>query len=166
MSTYGRILSYGKPYHRYLPQYVIFAFLAIIFGLANLALLKPLFTVIFESKTDEQLREIAQSSSGNLTLSSLEALFYEKLIQVKETYGKGSTLIYVSIIIGSSALLANLFTYLANLMINYMRADAIKKLRSSVYKNTTHLHLGFFSAERKGDIMSSCLLYTSDAADD
>lgn len=154
MSTYGRILSFAKPYHRYLPQYVIFAFLAIIFGLANLALLKPLFTVIFDSKSDEQLQAIAEAGRNGLNLQTLESLFYEKLIAVREQYGERSTLIYVSIVIGTSALFANLFTYLANVTVNYLRADAIKKLRSTVYQNTTGLHLGFFSGERKGDIMS------------
>jgi len=154
MSTYGRILSYGKPYHRYLPQYLIFAVLAIVFGLANLALLKPLFTVIFESKTDEQLKSIAEANKGGLSLQALESLFYGRLIEIKETYGQRGSLIFVSIVIGVSALLANIFTYLANVTINYLRADAIKKLRSTVYENTTKLHLGFFSGERKGDIMS------------
>ena len=154
MSTYGRILSFAKPYHRYLPQYVIFAFLAIIFGLTNLALLKPLFTVIFETKTAEELNALASTPWSGLNISSMEGIFYSKLIDVKEAYGKSSILIYVSIVIGFSALLANLFTYLANVTINYMRADAIQKLRSKVYNNTSRLHLGFFSGERKGDIMS------------
>ena len=154
MSTYGRILSFAKPYHRYLPQYVIFAFLAIIFGLANLALLKPLFTVIFETKTTEALEEIANAPRNGLNLKSLESIFYAKMLEVRALYGKSSTLIYVSIVIGISALLANVFTYLANVTINYLRADAIQKLRSKVYNNTSRLHLGFFSGERKGDIMS------------
>lgn len=154
MSTYGRILSFGKPYHRYLPQYLIFAILAITFGLTNLALLKPLFTVIFESKTDQELLAIAEANKGGLSLQSIESIFYSKLIEVKETYGQSSSLIYVSIVIGISALLANIFTYLSNVVISYMRADAIKKLRYTVYENTTKLHLGFFSGERKGDIMS------------
>jgi len=154
MSTYGRILSFAKPYHRYLPQYVIFAFLAIIFGLANLALLKPLFTVIFETKTTEALEEIANAPRNGLNLQTLESIFYSKMLEIRDVYGKSSTLIYVSVIIGISALLANVFTYLANVTINYLRADAIQKLRSKVYNNTSRLHLGFFSGERKGDIMS------------
>ena len=60
MSTYGRILSYAKPYHRYFPQYIVFALLAIIFGLTNLALLEPLFTIIFETKDAEsELNEVS-----------------------------------------------------------------------------------------------------------
>ena len=61
---------------------------------------------------------------------------------------------YVSLIIGASALLSNVFTYLSNVVMGYMRADVIQKIRNKVFKNTTGLHLSFFAGERKGDIMS------------
>lgn len=154
MSTYGRIISFAKPYHRYFPQYAVFAFLAIIFGLANLALLKPLFTVIFETKTAEELAQIASRPWTGLNLSSLEAAFYDKMLAFKDRYGEKSVLIYVSLIIGGSALLSNIFTYVSNVIMGYMRADVINKIRNKVFKNTSGLHLGFFSGERKGDIMS------------
>jgi len=154
MSTYGRILSYAKPYHRYLPQYVVFALLAIIFGLANLALLKPLFTVIFESKSAEELEALARIPWTGFNRSSLEGLFYARLLAFKAEYGDSSVLLYVSLIIGTSALLSNIFTYLSNVIMGYLKADVIYKIRNKVFKNTSGLHLGFFSGERKGDIMS------------
>ena len=154
MSTYGRILSFGKPYQRYLPQYVIFALLAILFGLANLALLKPLFTVIFNTKDAEDLSRLAATPWTGFNLKSLEGLFYHRMLSFKESYGEKSILIYVSLIIGASALLSNVFTYLSNVIMGYLRADVIKKIRDKVFENTTGLHLGFFAGERKGDIMS------------
>lgn len=154
MSTYGRIISYAKPYHRYFPQYVVFALLAIIFSLTNLALLEPLFTVIFETKTQEELAELAQVGQFEWSLTHLKGLFYQKLISVRDEFGRSSVLIYVSIVIGTSALLSNLFTYLSNVTIGYLRADVIQKIRTAVFSNTSGLHLGFFAGERKGDIMS------------
>ena len=127
MSTYGRILSYAKPYHRYFPQYIVFALLAIIFSLTNLALLEPLFTVIFETKDAEALQKLAYGSESKSILSSAKSLFYQKLIQVRDTYGKEKILIYVSLVIGMSALLSNLFTYLSNVVMGYVRADVIQK---------------------------------------
>lgn len=154
MSTYGRIISFAKPYHRYLPQYITFAFLAIIFGLANLAFLGPLLTVIFETKDQEELLEMANSEGLSFGVDYLKALFYQNLIDFKVANGPQGALIYVSVIIGISALLSNLFTYIANVIVNYMRADLIEKIRNKVFNNTSRLHLGFFTGERKGDIMS------------
>lgn len=154
MSTYGRIISFAKPYHRYFPQYIVFALLAIIFSLLNLALLKPLFEVIFETKTREELAEMAAVGNFELSMSYFEGLFYQKLIEVNEAFGRKSVLIYVSLVIGTSALLSNLFTYLSNVIMGYMRAEVIQKIRNKVFLNTSGLHLGFFAGERKGDIMS------------
>ena len=154
MSTYGRIISFAKPYHRYFPQYVVFALLAIIFSLMNLALLQPLFQVIFETKTQEELAELAAIGDFELSRSYFTGLFYQKLLEVRDIYGKNSVLIYVSIVIGTSALLSNLFTYLSNVIMGYMRAEVIQKIRDKVFENTSSLHLGFFAGERKGDIMS------------
>lgn len=154
MTTYLRILSFAKPYHKYFPQYVVFALFAILFSLINLALIEPLFTVIFETKTPEELGAMAKVSEGSSTLSSIKALFYQKLIDVRDTYGKSSVLIYVSIVVAISAFLSNLFTYLSNVIIGYMRSDLINKLRNKVFNSATGLHLGFFAGERKGDIIS------------
>ena len=48
MQTYLRILSYARPYGRFIPVYIGYTLLAIVFGLMNFTLLKPLFDVIFE----------------------------------------------------------------------------------------------------------------------
>lgn len=154
MSTYGRIISFAKPYQRYFPQYIVFALLAIIFSLTNLALLEPLFTVIFETKTQKELAKLATVGDFEFSGSYFKGLFYQKLIAVRDTYGKSSMLIYVSIVIGTSALLSNLFTYFSNVIMGYMRAEVIQKIRDKVFHNTSGLHLGFFAGERKGDIMS------------
>ena len=130
MSTYGRIISYAKPYHRYFPQYIVFALLAIIFGLTNLALLEPLFTVIFETKDAEQLQKLATTQDSGSILASAKRLFYEKLLVVRDTYGKEKVLIYVSLVIGISALLSNVFTYISNVILSIVRADLIQKIRN------------------------------------
>lgn len=154
MSTYGRIISFAKPYHRYLPQYVVLALLAIIFSLTNLALLEPLFTVIFETKTQEEIAELAAIGQFEMTMTYFKGLFYHNLIDVRDTFGKDSVLIYVSIVIGISALLSNMFTYFSNVIMGYLRAEVIQKIRNKVFLNTSGLQLGFFAGERKGDIMS------------
>lgn len=154
MSTYGRIISYAKPYHRYFPQYIVFALLAIIFSLTNLALLEPLFTVIFETKDAEELQKLASATEGSSFLSSAKELFYQQLIKVRDTYGNEKVLIYVSLVIGISALLSNIFTYFSNVIMGYVRADVIERIRNSVFESTSGLHLGFFAGERKGDIIS------------
>lgn len=153
MKTFRRILAFAKPYHKHFPQYFLFATLAIIFSLTNLALLEPLFSIIFEN-TKEGLDPVATVGDQVGFLDQLKGILYEKLIYLRDTYGKSSSLIYVSVIIAISALLSNLFTYLSNVTMGIVKANVVQKIRTKVFKNTTNLHLNFFSGERKGDIMS------------
>ncbi|WP_339608224.1 ABC transporter ATP-binding protein [uncultured Roseivirga sp.] len=153
MKTFRRILAFAKPYHKHFPQYFLFATLAIIFSLTNLALLEPLFSIIFEN-TKEGLDPVAAVGDQVGFLDQLKSILYEKLIYLRDTQGKSSSLIYVSIIIAISALLSNLFTYLSNVTMGVVRANVVQRIRTKVFKNTTNLHLNFFSGERKGDIMS------------
>lgn len=154
MKTFRRVLGFAKPYHTHFPQYATFALLAIIFGLLNLVLLEPLFTVIFETKDSAELAELATETPFGFNKTYFESAFYQKLIWARDTYGEASMLIFVSIIIGCSALLSNLFTYISNVIMGVVRANVIQRVRNRVFLNTTGLHLDFFSGERKGDIMS------------
>lgn len=154
MKTFRRVLGFAKPYHKHFPQYGVFAFLAIIFSLLNLVLLEPLFTVIFETKDATELAKLAAETPFGFNKTYFESEFYQKLIWARDTYGEASMLIYVSIVIGCSALLSNLFTYISNVIMGVVRANVIQRVRNKVFLNTTGLHLDFFSGERKGDIMS------------
>ena len=154
MKTFFRILGYAKPWHKHFPQYTLFSLLSILFNLANLALLQPLFAVIFDTMDAATLAEKTRELPFALELEYFESLFYRKLQDVATTYGKGSTLIFVSVVIGVSALMSNLFTYISNVIMSVVRANVIRRVRDNVFHNTTSLHLGFFSGERKGDIMS------------
>ena len=118
-----------------------------------MALLEPLFSIIFEN-TKEGLDPVAAVGDQMGFLDRLKSVLYEKLTYLRDTQGKSSSLIYVSIIIAISALLSNLFTYLSNVTMGVVRANVVQRIRTKVFKNTTNLHLNFFSGERKGDIMS------------
>lgn len=154
MKTFRRVLGFAKPYHKHFPQYAVFAFLAIIFNLLNFTLLEPIFAIIFDTIKPEELEKLAKEVPRGLNKEYITSIFYQKFISIKDTYGKGSTLIYVSIVVAISALLSNLFTYISNVIMGVVRANVIQRVRNKVFLNTTGLHLDFFSGERKGDILS------------
>ncbi|MBM3169957.1 MAG: ABC transporter ATP-binding protein, partial [Bacteroidetes bacterium] len=68
MHTYFRILSYTRPYGKFIPMYLVYTLLAIVFGLLNFTLLKPLFDVIFEQVAPESLEKFRQLPSFELSL--------------------------------------------------------------------------------------------------
>ncbi|MFC2187463.1 ABC transporter ATP-binding protein [Fulvivirgaceae bacterium LMO-SS25] len=154
MKTYLRILTYAKPYGKYLPRYIFFATLAIIFGLLNYALLKPLFDVVFEQVDIEQIAQYKEPIEFSLSLDYFMHTFNHFLVKASETQGKMGTLKYVCAVIVFSVLLANVFTYVSNVLLAKIRAKVIEKLRMDIFDKASELHLGYFTNERKGDLMS------------
>ncbi|MEB2778249.1 ABC transporter ATP-binding protein [Algoriphagus sp. D3-2-R+10] len=154
MKTYLRILSYAKPYGKFVPTYIIYAFLSIVFGLLNFTLLKPLFDVIFEQVDPESLTQYADKPEFSFSIEYFTHLFNYNFLQVAEEYGKMGTLFYVCIIIVVSVFLSNLFTYLSGVVLAKVRAIVIKRMRMDIFEHVSSLHIGYFSNERKGDLMS------------
>lgn len=154
MNTYLRILSYAKPFRRYFPVYILYTLFAIIFGLLNFTLLKPLFDVIFEQVGPGDMDRYLAKPDFSFSVAYFLDLFNHYFLKISETYGKFGTLLYVCIIIVISVFLANLFTYLSGVVLAKVRAEIIKKMRMDIFIRVTGMHLGFFSNERKGDLMS------------
>jgi subfamily B ATP-binding cassette protein MsbA len=154
MNTYLRILSYARPFRRYFPIYVLYTLLAIIFGLLNFTLLKPLFDVIFEQVEPADLSRYIDKPTFSFSIDYFLHLFNHYFIQVADTYGKFGTLLYVCIIIVISVFLSNLFTYLSGVVLAKVRAEIIKKMRMNIFEQVSQMHIGYFSNERKGDLMS------------
>lgn len=154
MNTYLRILSYARPYRRYFPIYVLYTILAIVFGLLNFTLLKPLFDVIFEQVGPGEMDKYLTKPAFSFSLAYVMHMFNHYFLQIAEIYGKFGTLVYVCIIIVVSVFLSNLFTYLSGVVLAKVRAEVIKKMRLDIFQKTTQMHIGFFSNERKGDLMS------------
>lgn len=154
MKTLWRLLSYGQPFNFYLPQFIIYTFLGVVFGLLNLTLLKPLFDIIFNQMDPELLQSYSTKPVFSATLEYLIHAFYYYFIKVTEAFGDYGSLIFVCVVIVFSNLLANFFRYTAFVIVGIIRARIIRNLRQDLFNRLSRLHIGFFSDERKGDIMS------------
>ncbi|MGD9329556.1 MAG: ABC transporter ATP-binding protein [Cyclobacteriaceae bacterium] len=154
MKTLWRLLSYVRPLNFYLPQFFLYTFLGVLFGLLNLTLLKPLFDIIFNQIDPELLATYSSKPVFTPNFEYIIHAFYYYLIQVTTKFGDYGSLIFICIIIISSNLLANTFRYLSHIITGIIRAKTVMNLRQDFFSKVSHLHIGFFSSERKGDIMS------------
>ncbi len=159
MKTYLRILGFAKPLGNYVPQYILYTLLSIIFGILNYSLIKPLFDVIFEKVEREKIE--AYSIKPDFSFEELSGildyfihLFYYYFLQFIDAYGKLGSLGYICLIIVASVLLSNLFKYLSAVILAQIRANVIENLRKTAFERISFLHIGYFSNERKGDILS------------
>ncbi|MTI39879.1 ABC transporter ATP-binding protein, partial [Fulvivirga lutimaris] len=151
MKIFLRIFGYAKKLRLFVPQYVIFVLLSSIFSVFNLALIGPLLSVLFKEETDQTF---VKPESFELSISYIKDMFNYQFSTIIEQYGEKDALIFVCIVVLISVLFTNLFRYLSAIISARIRLDVVKYLRMDVYNKVSKMHLGFFSSERKGDLIS------------
>ncbi|RIJ37231.1 ABC transporter ATP-binding protein [Pontibacter oryzae] len=155
MKTYLRILQFAKPYSRFVPLYSIYTFLGIIFGLFNFTLIIPLLNVLFGEVGQDEAAAMAMSKPEfALNIEFFKDFFNYYFGQIILQQGREGALLFVCIMVVISVFLANLFRYLAFRIVGELRAHVVRNMRQTVYERVTQLHLGYFSNERKGDLMT------------
>jgi subfamily B ATP-binding cassette protein MsbA len=159
MKTYFRILQYARPFASFLPHYLVYTILGTFFGLANFTLIIPLLQVLFD-KTDR----VPQPSSEvvppfHFSLDWVRDTFNHFFASMLAAQGKLGALAFVCAIVVVSVLLSNLFRYLSLRLLAKVRTRVIRNFRQALYYRVMELQLGYFSSERKGDLLSR---FTSD----
>ena len=120
----------------------------------NMALLAPLLDVIFDQKGVEEFTEYTTKPDFTLSKDYFVGTFNFYMRESVEAYGKFGSLIYVCIVIIFSFLMSNIFKYLSAIVLAKAKADTIKNMRIDIYKSVSKLHVGYFTEQRKGDIIS------------
>lgn len=154
MNTYLRILSYARPWRKFVPSYIVFSILAVGFGVMNMALLKPLLDVIFDKNGIDKLADYASLPEFAFSKDYFVGTFNYYMRQTVLEHGKFGSLIYVCIVVVISFLMANIFKYLSAIVMAKAKAITIQKLRVDIYNSVSNLHVGYFTEQRKGDIIS------------
>lgn len=149
------VLPYIKPYRVNALLNIVLNLIGAVFSLFSLILLMPFLGILFDSqKLVLEKPELTFSSDAVIQYFN----FYMSQIIVSE--GQIKALVYVSIFILATILFKNLFVYFANFFMAPLRNGIVKDIRNKIYNKVLNLHIGFFSEEKKGDIISRM---TSDA---
>ncbi|MGF7082440.1 ABC transporter ATP-binding protein [Mucilaginibacter sp. UYCu711] len=151
MKTYFRLLSFAKPIEKFAIPYIIFTLLSIVFNTLNLALLVPLLQTLFSN--DKACGPVA-APLAKPSLTDLSATFDYYTHHFISHYGAWATLQFVCGVLVISVILSNLFRYGSQRIMENLRLHTLLNLRKTVFNNVMDLHMGYFSNERKGDIIS------------
>ncbi|CAM3519259.1 MULTISPECIES: ABC transporter ATP-binding protein [Sphingobacterium] len=148
MKTYFRLLSFAKPIEKFAIPYVICTLITVVFSTLNLALLAPLLHTLFN--TGEATVEAIKPE----TYTDILAWFNYYASMANEQLGAYGALKYVCIVIVISVFISNLFRYFCQRIMENFRIHTLLKLRRAVFDNVMDLHVGYFTGQRKGDIVS------------
>lgn len=147
MKTYFRLLSYAKPIQKYAIPYIVCTLITVIFGTLNLALLAPLLQTLFSADSKEI---VEKPEDWYDFIKHFNYLAYQADLK----YGAYGALKMVCGAIIASVFISNLFRYLSQRVMENLRIHTLLNFRKAVFENVMDLHPGYFTQQRKGDIIS------------
>ncbi len=151
MKTFLRLLQFSKPYRHYIPEYIIYIFFFVLFGLLNFALIIPLLDVLFETGESEAITAMPPFS---FSVDYFKAAFYSRLNYYIQTTSKVNVLVYVCAVLLLFVFLKNMFGYLSQRVLTRMRVSLVRKIREELFRQYSSQSLQFFHAEKKGNLLS------------
>ncbi len=142
---------YTAPYTGYLGGAVLLNMLSAIFNIFSFALLVPLLNILFQ--VDDTIYEFIPWGQGNFK-DTLVNNFYYYVASFAGQYGVINTLIMLA---GVMILFTSLKTacyFGSNAVMVPICNGIVKDIRCELYNKILSLPIGFFSEERKGDIVA------------
>ncbi|HYW96990.1 MAG TPA: ABC transporter ATP-binding protein, partial [Bacteroidales bacterium] len=149
MKNFFRIFRYIIPYKWLATISISFMLLTALFSVFSLALIAPFLNILF-GRTELVTEQIPFSFSA----TSLTHNFNYMLSEIIINRGKVYALIIVGSMVIGMTFFKNLFLYLSKFYMVPLRTGVVKDIRNNLYSKIVELPLGYFSEERKGDIMS------------
>lgn len=143
MKKVSRLLRYLQGYKGKIALYFLCSLLYVFFSLMSLTALVPILQVIFQSENTM----LAKGSGITATVTN-----FIQGIMVQD--GKLAALAYVCLAAVVFTVLKNLFLYLSLRILNPLRNSILRQLRDELFSKTLSLPIGFFTEERKGDLIS------------
>jgi len=151
MKKFFRIISYIKEYKAYMGWYSLSITLSIVFGLFSLGMLMPFMDLIFGSN---ELTGAAISAAAPSATNNIKDLVYGFLQQSIANHGKVQALGWICLAIIITIFLKNIFLYLSYYFLAPIRNAVTRKYSRLLYEKILQLPIGYFTEQRKGDILS------------
>ena len=153
MKTYMRLLEFASPLSRYAVPYFFYSLLHAIFNTLTYTMIMPIVGTLFsEGYRFAPVYEFPAISLNEECLNQVLNYAYTSLFgaEFRVTW----LLALLSAILTASNMLSNLFRYLGSMTVETMRTRTLQRMRNEMFERTMGMNVGYFSDQRKGDIMS------------
>ena len=151
MQYFKQIIHYARPYIGYAGLNVFFNILYALFSALAFVSFIPMLDVLFQ-QTNTNPPQPQYNGISDLKDYIQDLLNYQVAQLLAEDVNK--TLIFVIGLVLVLFFLKNLFNYFALYFIAFLRNGVLKDLRNSLYKKIISLPVGYFTEQRKGDLMA------------
>ena len=142
-----------SPYKRYIGWAIVLNVLSAIFNVFSFTLLIPILNILFKTGENTQVYHFMEWGSGSLKEVAVNN-FYYYVTQMIETHGPQMTLLFMGLFLAFMTMLKTSCYFGSSAIMIPLRTGVARDIRVMVYSKVMHLPLGFFSEERKGDIIA------------
>lgn len=150
------IKRFVPPYKKQVLLNILFNILSALLNVFSFALIVPILRMLF--KVDDKVYEYMAYDTSNLKsifdFKILENNFYWYMNQTMESHSAGTVLLLLGVLLIFMTILKTAATYFSGYFIIAVRTGVVRDIRTMINNKILSLPLGFFSNERKGDIMS------------
>jgi subfamily B ATP-binding cassette protein MsbA len=141
------------PYKKYLALTVVFNILSAVLNIFSFAALIPILQILFRTEGAGTATELMPWSLDNLKeVLANNADYY--VTQLIANVGATTTLLLIGLFLALTTFLKTGAYFLSSATIIPIRTGVVRDIRNQLYHKITSLPLGFFSEERKGDIIA------------
>ena len=141
------------PYKKYLVASVFFNILSVILNIFSFAALIPILQILFQTSDAETATSVMAWDWGKIQAVLMNNMNYYVNGMIAD-WGPTTTLLVIGIFLAVTTFLKTGAYFLSSATIVPIRTGVVRDIRNQLYQKITSLPLGFFSEERKGDIIA------------
>ena len=141
------------PYKKYLVLSVVFNILSALLNIFSFAALIPILQIIFQTGDAEAATTLMAWDWSNIQGVLMNNLNYYVNGLIAE-FGQTTTLVFIGLFLAVTTFLKTGAYFLSSATIIPIRTGVVRDIRNQLYRKINALPLGFFSEERKGDIIA------------
>lgn len=142
-----------SPYKRYIGWAIVLNVLSAIFNVFSFTLLIPILNILFKTGDGDKVYQFMEWGSAGIKDVAVNNFYYGVTCLIA-SYGPVTTLLFLGLFLAFMTLLKTSCYFGSSAVMIPLRTGVVRDIRVMVYNKVLRLPLGFFSEERKGDIIA------------
>jgi len=144
-----------RPYRRNLIGSVAYNLLSAVLNVFSFALLIPILRILFKISTETyEYVPFSQAQGMDDFFHVLKNNFFYKITDFINLYGEAKTLLILGLVLIIMTFFKTACYFGSSAVMVPMRNGVVRDIRIQIYDKVLSLPMGFFSKERKGDIIT------------
>ena len=142
-----------SPYKKYIGWAILLNILSAVFNVFSFTLLIPILDILFKTGENNKVYEYMEWGTAGFKDVAINNLYYY-VSQMIQDNGPTTALIFLGLFLALMTLFKTSCYFASSAVMIPLRTGVVRDIRIMVYAKVMRLPMGFFSEERKGDIIA------------